>query len=188
MTNVNCILKLDGKQIVYKVRKSKRAKRLRVTIYSDSSVVVTVPRGVLNFFVERFLQERAEWLMEKVEHFKGKEPGIFAKNCRDDYLKNKDKAFGLVNERLEYFNQRYKYNYNRVSIKNQKTRWGSCSRKGNLNFNYKIVYLNKEPVDYIVVHELCHLKELNHSQRFWDLVAEVIPKHREVRKELKNIR
>ncbi|PIP23438.1 MAG: hypothetical protein COX90_01110 [Candidatus Nealsonbacteria bacterium CG_4_10_14_0_2_um_filter_38_17] len=71
-------------------------------------------------------------------------------------------------------------------MKNQKTRWGSCFKKGNPNFNYKIALLSQRLADYIVVHELCHLGELNHSQKSWNLVAKAVPDYPEIRDELKN--
>ena len=83
-----------------------------------------------------------------------------------DYLKYKNQATNLVKERIEYFNTFYNYKWGKIVVRNQKTRWGSCSKKGNLNFNYKIVLLSPEAADYIIVHELCHLKEFNHSERF----------------------
>lgn len=101
-----------------------------------------------------------------------------------NYLKYKIVALELAKNRLEYFNTFYNLKYNRVSIKNQKTRWGSCSRKGNLNFNYKIALLPSKMSDYIIVHELCHLAEFNHSQNFWNLVAEQIPDYKEIRADL----
>ncbi|NVN96820.1 M48 family metallopeptidase [Candidatus Nomurabacteria bacterium] len=102
-----------------------------------------------------------------------------------NYIKYKKDAATLVKERLEHFNTFYNFKYGRVAIRNQKTRWGSCSKKGNLNFNYKIVLLTSKQANYIIVHELCHLKEFNHSQRFWDLVAKVVPDYKEVRSSLR---
>jgi len=93
----------------------------------------------------------------------------------------------LVLARIDYFNQIYKLPIRRISVRNQKTRWGSCSQKGNLNFNYKIALISPRLADYIIVHELCHLKEFNHSPRFWALVTEAIPDYLEVRKQLKKI-
>ena len=101
------------------------------------------------------------------------------------YKKNKDKALSIVKDRIEYFNNFYNFKWNRIVIRNQKTRWGSCSRKGNLNFNYKIALLPPKSADYIIVHELCHLGEFNHSQKFWDLVAKTIPDYLVIRKDLR---
>ncbi|MEI6479013.1 MAG: M48 family metallopeptidase [bacterium] len=100
----------------------------------------------------------------------------------------KEKALELVIDRLEYFNQFYDLKYGSVKIKAQRTRWGSCSSKGNLNFSYKIFLLPHYLADYLVVHELCHIKEFNHSQRFWDQVAMTIPDFAQKRMELKKIR
>jgi hypothetical protein len=92
-----------------------------------------------------------------------------------DYLSRKEEARSLVLARLEHFNRFYNLIYKRVSVRQQRTRWGSCSRKGNLNFNYRLLDLPAEIADYIIVHELCHLKEFNHSRNFWNLVAESLP-------------
>lgn len=108
------------------------------------------------------------------------------KKIPKDYKIYKQKAFEIVNERIIFFNQFYGFHWNNIVIRNQKTRWGSCSKKGNLNFNYKIALLPSEASDYIIVHELCHLGEFNHSQDFWNLVEKTIPKYKEIRKNLKN--
>lgn len=102
-------------------------------------------------------------------------------------MQYKEHARLLVYKRIEYFNAFYRFHFHRVAIRNQKSRWGSCSRQGNLNFNYKVVFLPEHLVDYIVVHELCHLKEMNHSPRFWNLVAQTIPDHKVRRKQLRGI-
>jgi predicted metal-dependent hydrolase len=98
---------------------------------------------------------------------------------------HKETARALVNTRLAYFNEHYKLPVGRVAIRNQKTRWGSCSKKGNLNFNYRLALIEPTLADYVVVHELCHIKEFNHSKQFWDLVAEKVPDHRTHRVKLK---
>jgi predicted metal-dependent hydrolase len=76
--------------------------------------------------------------------------------------------------------------YNKVSIRGQRTRWGSCSEHKNINLNYQLLFLESELVDYIITHELCHTKYLNHSKEFWQLVAKYHPNHHELRKQLRN--
>lgn len=92
-----------------------------------------------------------------------------------------------MHARLSHFNQFYGFEVHRVFIKNHHSRWGSASMLGNLNFNYKILILSPELQDYVVVHELCHLKEFNHSSEFWALVGEQIPHYQELRHELRKL-
>lgn len=103
------------------------------------------------------------------------------------YLKHKEVARKIVHNRIAHFAPVYGLTVGRVAIRDQKSRWGSCSRKGNLNFNYRIALLPSHLVDYIVVHELCHLKEFNHSEHFWNHVARTIPDYLACRKELHQI-
>ncbi len=94
-------------------------------------------------------------------------------------------AEGVIAERLALHNRVYQYRFGRVTIKAQKTRWGSCSRQGNLNFNWRLLLAPLPVLDYVVVHELCHLRELNHSSRFWDLVAVACPEYAQHRRWLR---
>lgn len=112
---------------------------------------------------------------------------IFNTQSRKQYLLHKEKARAHVKERVEYFNKHYNLPVGKIAIRNQKSRWGSCSRRGNLNFNYKLALLPPELCDYVIVHEICHIKEFNHGQNFWNLVAETIPNHKELRKRLVGI-
>lgn len=107
------------------------------------------------------------------------------KYTRWDYKKYKEDARSLVHKKIAELNAHYGYKVGRVSIRNTKSRWGSCSKQGNLNFNYKVLFLPPHIADYIIVHELCHIKEFNHSMNFWNLVAELVPNHKAIRKELK---
>jgi predicted metal-dependent hydrolase len=176
---------LQNQKITYALRQSKRARRLRLAVYCDGRVVVTTPFDFSENAVQRFLQGKINWLISKIDYFKKFKYINIGRHSRQDYLTYKEKALSFVQESVAYFSQTYGFEYKKINIKRQKTRWGSCSKKGNLNFNYKIIFLPENIRDYIVVHELCHLKELNHSKKFWDLVAKIIPDYREIRKELK---
>ena len=102
-----------------------------------------------------------------------------------DFKENKNKAYELINERILYFNQSGEYPVGNVSIKNQKTRWGSCSGKRNLSFNYKLLFMPENLRDYIIIHELCYLKEMNHSKNFWNLVVERVPDYKAMWKQIR---
>lgn len=176
---------LHNQEIEYKLRKSKRAKRMRIAVYCDTSVVVTLPYGIKENIVEKFLSAKAVWLLDKILYFKKYGKLIFIKGGKREYQKNKEAALNLAEERVNYFNKIYKLKFNKITIKRQKTRWGSCSKKGNLNYNYKILFLPEAMVDYIIVHELCHLQEFNHSRKFWNLVAQAAPSYLEIKRELR---
>ncbi len=100
-------------------------------------------------------------------------------------VKRREQARRFIENKIKHFNVFYNFKVNHIAIKNQTSRWGSCSSKGNLNFNYRIIYLRPALADYLIVHELCHLGELNHSKRFWALVAKKIPDYIEINKELR---
>ena len=106
---------------------------------------------------------------------------------RMHYADHKEAARLLCHARLEHWNQFYNLQYNRVAIRNTRSRWGSCSSKGNLNFNYRIVFLPPELQDYLIVHELCHLQEMNHAAQFWALVAQQRPNYQQEIKALKTL-
>jgi len=103
------------------------------------------------------------------------------------YVKHKERARGYVTARVEALCAEYGFQYGRIAIRNTKRSWGSCSELGNLNFNYKIVFLPNALAEYIIVHELCHLLEFNHSKRFWAHVESIIPDWRERRATLRRV-
>lgn len=173
------------KNIQFLVKNSDRAKRLRLAVYCDTQVVVTVPRGMNMGVVEKYIAEKREWIEDKVAYFSQFKNKQIIKTSEADFAKYKDEALTLATERVAHFNQSYGFSYNQINIKNQKTRWGSCSAKGNLNFNYKIIFLPEAVRDYIVVHELCHLKEFNHSRKFWNLISKTIPDFEEIKNSLR---
>jgi predicted metal-dependent hydrolase len=112
---------------------------------------------------------------------------LLKRRNRRNYLNHKEQARALVHARLAHFNQFYNFPLRKIFIKNHKSRWGSCSQKGNLNFNYQILFLPPHLADYVVVHELCHLREFNHSPAFWALMSQALPDCRTLRGELRKI-
>ena len=116
---------------------------------------------------------------------------VFNTRSNKIYLANKENVRAIVRDRvtnfLKYYGPKHGISVGKIAIRNQRSRWGSCSKKGNLNFNYKIVFLSPEQQDYIIVHEICHIKEFNHAKSFWDLVAETIPDWKKIRGELRKV-
>ena len=174
-------------KINYTLKKSKKAKSLRLAVYCDSRVVVTAPDFFSLNKIEDFIGKKKKWILEKINHFSKFEKYNLPKISKKELPAYKKQALILVKNRLEYFNKFYNFKYNKISVKKQKTRWGSCSKRKNLNFNYKIMFLPGEVADYLIVHELCHLGELNHSKNFWNLVSRTIPNYKQLNKRLKNI-
>lgn len=107
------------------------------------------------------------------------------KEIFEDWLFNQ--AGEYIPERVSSLAEKYNFRFNKIKIKRQKTRWGSCSGKKNLNFNYRLMCFNKKAIDYVIIHELCHLKEMNHSQKFWKLVEEIMPDYRIYRKLIREL-
>lgn len=170
------------------IRPSARSRHLSLAVYRDGSVVLTAPQRAEQSRIKQFLVEKMPWIQKKLAFFLRQSARPVLTVQPEAVRGHRLMAQELVKSRLEYFNHRYQLTYHRVTIKYQKTRWGSCSQKGNLNFNYKIALLPSSLADYLVVHELCHLQEMNHSKRFWNLVAITIPDYRDCRRKLKQIR
>lgn len=91
-----------------------------------------------------------------------------------------------IKNRVENIAKTNGFEFNNIAIRDQSTRWGSCSSKKNLNFNWRLIFGPEEVLDYVIVHELCHLKEMNHSKNFWNLVASIMPDYKQRRNWLKS--
>lgn len=178
-------IELHKRKVPYTLKVSKRAKRLRLAVYCDGAFVVTAPKHLELNVVEKFIIKKSQWVLDKLDYFSGFANSFKVKNTKAEYLKYRDVAQDLAEKKIAKFNKVYKFKFNKVNIKNQKTRWGSCSKKGNLNFNYKIALLPEKLAEYVVVHELCHLGQFNHSQKFWNLVAKTMPDYLEIKEDLK---
>ncbi len=169
---------------------------MRIIVHPDGRVVVTVPYRMPTLLAKQFVRAKESWIEERKALFQQKEIDRIAQGLpkrltlggdRGEYTKLKEQARAILEKRVPEINTLYGFVYKDITVRNQKTRWGSCSTKGNLNFNYKVAFLPQEMMDYVIVHELCHLTEFNHSKKFWDLVAKVIPSYVHIRREMKKM-
>ena len=176
--------------LVYNIKKSSRARQMRISVGHDMAVTVTLPMHFGLDAAENFVKRKLAWIVKSLEYFsaRGGSASGGKKLSKRDYLNKRAEALVLARNKVLEINRLYNFKYNRVSVRNQKTRWGSCSKQGNINFNYKIIYLPENLLNYLVVHELCHLQEMNHSRNFWKLVLQAIPDYKKLRSELKNYR
>ena len=162
---------------------SSRAKNIRIRINFYGKVEVIYPAKKLFLSAdslrkqaEDFVKQKKDWIEKQLAKISRKNINPVLKiDSREHFLIHKKQALDFVTERVEFWNNKYCFRYNKISVKKLKHNWGSCSSRGNLNFNYKILFLAPHIADYIVVHELCHLQEMNHSARFWQLVEKEIP-------------
>lgn len=164
-------------------------KTVAIQVNSDRSVTVRAPRSASEKDIEEILKKKKAWISKHIEKIKETKERFEAepteKLTREKVIALAEEALKVIPERVEYFAKVIGVTYGKITIRNQKTRWGSCSSKGNLNFNCLLMLAPPEVLDYVVVHELCHRKQMNHSKAFWLEVEKVLPNYKEVRKWLK---
>jgi predicted metal-dependent hydrolase len=175
---------LGDKKVTYTVRVSTRARYMRMTV-GDEGLIVTLPHPRYEKFIDHFFREKTSWIIRQLKRFEELQKKEKIYYSKEDYQKRKKEVLNLIIKRVEFFNSLYNFHYRNISIRNQTSVWGSCTRAGNLQFNYKLIYMPPKVLDYVVVHEICHLKEHNHSSRFWDLVSKTVPDHKAIRKLLR---
>ena len=167
--------------VPYQIIKSDR-KTIAIQIKPDGQVVVRCPRRMRIEDARRFVESKANWI-EK--HLAKRPPQNVVKYTPKEVERLREQARKLVTERVRYYAPIIGVPYGQIAIRTQHTRWGSCSSKGNLNFNCLLALVPPDVLDYVVVHELCHRKELNHSALFWSQVEKTIPDYKMHRKWLK---
>ena len=164
----------------YTIIRSAR-KTLSIQLLPGGEVVVRAPNRMPKRDIERFLEEKRGW----VEDHLGKLPELQPKLTDAELGKLARHAKEVLPEITAYYAPLVGVDYGRITIRAQRTRWGSCSAQGNLNFNCLLMLTPDDVIEYVVVHELCHRKEMNHSARFWAEVERVLPGYRESRRWLK---
>ena len=174
---------IDG--VPYLVRNTARKMRISMRIDEQGSLVVSKSPWISVRSLEEVLRKNLGWIRDKLQQQSAKPKKILGHCSVRDFLAQKEITRKLVDTRLRYFNEFYNFKIGKVYIRNQKSRWGSCSGRGNLSFNYKLALVPPELADYVIVHELCHLSEMNHGPKFWQLVGETVPDYKARRRELK---
>ena len=167
-------MSIDWNEI--EIRRSKR-KTLALEIQPNGELLVRVPMRASQREIVRFVESHEEWIRKhraKMEQ-RQKSMGPVERLTEEEINALADKALEVIPERVRYYAPLVGVSYGRITIRNQKTKWGSCSSKGNLNFNCLLMLMPMEVVDSIVVHELCHRKYMNHSKEFYDEVRRVYP-------------
>lgn len=158
------------------VRRSKR-KSAAIKITADMQIVVFVPVYVSDNEIERLVISKSKWIDEHMLKVQSTidERSKLEKITFEQIKELADQAVEYIPKRVKYYAEKENFVYNKITIKNLVSRWGSCSTKGNLNFNCLLMLTPDYVIDYIVVHELCHLREMNHSEKFWAKVEKIMP-------------
>ncbi len=229
----------------YTIKRSLRAKKMRLTLKPDGELILVLPKFVPEFVGKIFVQSNLSWIKNKrlklapvissylnteiktgtsitlFDQFYysvrisstpsirgrfeqvGEELVLYLRPVAEKSLKigdsfhreqvrikyliekfYREQARAYLTERVDYWTNKMGLDYNVIRIKNTTSRWGSCSTKKNLNFNWRIIMAPKAVINYLVIHEVCHLKQMNHSSKFWALVAEYDPKFKDHKKWL----
>jgi predicted metal-dependent hydrolase len=174
-------VRIDGLGPVL-VKHSKRAKRLSMTIKHDRTIRVTVPTGVSFKRACEFLKAKTPWAKKHLERL-----GKLEQDCGQRHVPpvNRATARAILTARLNYLSRKHGLGYNRVFIRDQKTKWGSCSLSNNINLNVRLVSLPEKLMDYVILHELVHTRFKNHGTDFWAELDGAVPDAKGWRKELR---
>lgn len=156
-------------------------KTLSVAISPNGEVIVRAPNRMPKRDIQRFLESKQDWIV----HHRSRLPEPAPKLTESELRELVRHAKEVLPEIAAWYAPKVGVGYGRITIRTQHTRWGSCSAQGNLNFNCLLMLMPDDVMEYVVVHELCHRKEMNHSPRFWAEVERILPDYRQSRRWLK---
>ena len=168
------------------IRSSRRT--ISIELKSPEELIIRAPFRMSRRAIDKFLKEKEGWIISHAARLKEREKraaSVAETITKEELLLLKMQAKQVLPEKVAFYASKIGVAYGQISIRAQKTRFGSCSAKGNLNFNCLLMKMPPEIVDYVVVHELCHRKQMNHSALFWKEVEKVMPDYRIRRKWLK---
>lgn len=175
---------VNAHDISYTLKRSGRCRGVRLSIQPNGDILVTAHTLLPEFLIRQFIKNKADWLLEKLTIIQARNKDKVHITNKKQKQEIRDKAIISVLTKVKKWNENLGFEVKKITVKEQKTCWGSCTRHKHLNFNWKLGLMPDHLVDYVVVHELCHLKHFNHSKKFWDLVATMIPDYKARRKEL----
>lgn len=174
---------LLSENISVKIKKHRASRNLKISISQDGKVRLTIPYYFPYYLGEKYLKEKKTWIIETLSKVtENNQEKVIINEQQEKTLRIKARAdiLKLVNHYCLIYN----LTYHKIFIKGQRSLWGSCSQKKNLNFNWRLMLAPERILHYVVVHEVCHLREMNHSKNFWQLVALTIPEYQECRRWL----
>ena len=164
-----------------------RRKTLALQVRKDGRVIVRAPLYLRQREIRSFVEEHMDWIKKQQRRLEAAATGRdqIRPLSEEELTELSKKARADFTQRIDCYAPLIGVSYGRIGIRHQKTKWGSCSSKGNLNFNCLLMLAPERVRDYVVVHELCHRKQMNHSPAFWEEVERILPDYRESKQWLK---
>ncbi len=158
---------------------------LALSVKEDGSLEVRAPQKISKAYIEDFIRQKKNWIESTRQRIEGyhQSKRVITLSSQEETIWMK-KALVMLEQKCEFFAKQMDVAYSTVKVNRAKSRWGSCNGRGNINFTYRLAFAPEPLVDYVVIHELAHTKELNHSSAFWKVVKDQIPDYKERRKML----
>ena len=164
-------------------KKSLKAKRLRISIKNNGIISVTIPANISLKTAEEFVHSKKKWIQKHLKRIA--EINKFTLRNSENISTDKKYLKLILHNRLNEISHKYDFQYNRLFIRSQKTRWGSCSAKNNISLNIKLINLPDDLIDYVILHELVHTKVKNHQNEFWSELEKYIKEPKKIDAKLK---
>lgn len=177
------------KETIHYLLKETNRKSLALRVNAEGEIEVLAPKGCPKRDVDAFVLRSKDWIEKQrakreASRARAEEQGVIT--TEEELHALSEKMIEALKTKLPHYAKLIGVTYGRVTVRNQRTKWGSCSAQGNLNFNVLLMLAPEDVLDYVVVHELCHRKHMDHSKDFWALVESVLPDYKKSRKWLKD--
>lgn len=164
-----------------------KRKTLSLMVTSDGKVLVKAPKNTPEKYIVGFVESKSIWIHKKIAYVSESQNSLNHLKLENlDTVKQKKIAKVLICEKVEYWSQKMQLGYKNVRLSSARTRWGSCTYNNTISINWRLSLLSTELLDYVIVHELAHVKEKNHSSNFWGIVGHYCIDYKILRKQLKS--